>query len=119
MVIDTIYIVSRTIIFVYYVECDPQRPINAFSIAQLVSSVILCLAYYCFFFWYIRALNNVKAIEKKKQNTQNEKKVKTIFSDMNDFPITSFWQLFPGIMDNEVFFLYFFKLKSFYINILF
>ncbi|XP_056649138.1 protein RFT1 homolog [Diorhabda sublineata] len=96
VVIDTLYVVSRTIIFVYYVETEPEYPINAFSIAQIVSSVILCLSYYGFFLWYIPALNKVKEIKKKEKNAE-----KNIFSDMSDFPFTSFIQLFPGIMENK------------------
>ncbi|XP_057672501.1 protein RFT1 homolog isoform X2 [Diorhabda carinulata] len=96
VVIDTLYVVSRTIIFVYYVETEPEYPINAFSIAQIVSSVILCLSYYGFFLWYIPALNKVKEIKKKEKNAE-----KNIFSDMTDFPFTSFIQLFPGIMENK------------------
>ncbi|CAG9831651.1 unnamed protein product [Diabrotica balteata] len=101
VILDTLYVVSRTIIFVYYVETDPDYPLNAFSLAQIISGVILCLAYYCFFIWYIPALNKAKERKQQESKDKNDsKEAKTIFSDMADFPFTSFWQLFPGIMDN-------------------
>ncbi|KAJ8931836.1 hypothetical protein NQ314_015233 [Rhamnusium bicolor] len=95
VVVETIYIISRTIIFVYLVTNHPSGAINAFSIAQIVSSIILCCLYYGFFCWYIPILNRIKANDKVKESK------KTIFSDMGDFPFTSIWDFFPGIMDNE------------------
>ncbi|KAJ8979864.1 hypothetical protein NQ317_016048 [Molorchus minor] len=96
VVIDTIYIVSRTIIFVYLVLLYPNGAINAFSIAQIVSSVILSCLYYGFFYWYIPILNKIKSDQNSKQQNENR-----IFSDMGDFPFTSVWDFFPGIMDNK------------------
>lgn len=76
----------------------PNEAINAFSIAQIVSAVILCCCYYGFFYWYIPTLN---AIKSQSNNKEKEAK-KTIFSDMGDFPFNTVWDFFPGIMDNEV-----------------
>lgn len=97
--IDTIYVVSRTILFVVLVQNYPSQAIDAFSIAQIASSVILFISYYGFFLWYIVALN-VKRQEKpaKSKTTQH----KTMFSDMEDFPFTSITDFLPGYMDNEV-----------------
>ncbi|KAJ8953583.1 hypothetical protein NQ318_003005 [Aromia moschata] len=96
VVIETMYIISRTIIFVYLVVKYPNGAINAFAIAQIVSSVILCCLYYGFFSWYIPVLNKTKAEDDKKNNAK-----KTIFSDMADFPFTSVWDFFPGNMRNN------------------
>lgn len=86
----------RTIIFVYLVTNHPNEAINAFSIAQIVSAVILCCSYYVFFYWYIPNLNEFKS------QTNDKEVKKTIFSDMGDFPFNSVWDFFPGVMDNEV-----------------
>ncbi|EFA07754.1 Protein RFT1 homolog-like Protein [Tribolium castaneum] len=91
VVLETIYIVSRTVIFVCTVVKHPNDAINAFSIAQLGSAVILCLSYYGFFFWYIRRLNLVKKGTTVKSS---------LFTDMNDFPFSSIMEFFPGIMEN-------------------
>lgn len=77
----------------------PNQAIDAFSLAQIASSVILCLSYYGFFLWYISTLN-IKKQENSKEKTKIVKK--TIFSDMEDFPFTSVFDFLPGIMENEV-----------------
>lgn len=92
VVLETIYIVSRTLIFVVTVLRYPNDAINAFSIAQLASAVILCLTYYGFFYWYISKLSIIK----KGTIAKN-----SIFADMNDFPFTSVTDFFPGIMENN------------------
>lgn len=81
------------------VQNYPNGAIDAFSIAQIASSIILCFSYYGFFIWYISALNNRKQ-ENSKEKTHIDKK--TIFSDMEDFPFTSVYDFLPGNMENEV-----------------
>lgn len=90
---------SRTIIFVYLVHNYPNQAIDAFSFAQISSSVVLCFAYYGFFLWYISNLNIKKQIHSKEKSELIEK---TIFSDMEDFPFTSVLEFLPGVMENEV-----------------
>nr|CAI5853895.1 unnamed protein product [Callosobruchus analis] len=92
VMLDTIYIISRTIIFVYFVHNNPSFALNAFSIAQVSSSIILLLLYIGFFTWYISALNEFK----KKGNSKAP-----IFSDMLDFPFTSVKDFLPGVMPNQ------------------
>lgn len=83
VIFETIYIVSRTIIFVCFVSKYPGEAIHAFSIAQISSVVILCLLYYGFFYWYIKKLNYSKP------------------KDMTDFRFTSVKDFFPGVMSNQ------------------
>ncbi|RZC41890.1 RFT1 -like protein [Asbolus verrucosus] len=92
VIFETVYIVSRTIIFVYLVVNHPSGAINAFSIAQVTSAVVLCLLYYGFFFWYIAKLNVIKS--------SGGRGHKALFSDMNDFPFSSITEFFPGVMGN-------------------
>lgn len=99
MVIDTVYVVSRTILFVYLVQNYPNQAINAFSLAQIASSIVLFFSYYGFFLWYISALNLKKQEHSKEKNEMVEK---TMFSDMEDFPFTSIYEFLPGYMENEV-----------------
>lgn len=111
MVIDTVYVVSRTILFVYLVQNYPKQAINAFSLAQIASSVVLFFSYYGFFLWYISALN-VKKQEHSKGKNKLDKK--TMFSDMEDFPFTSIYEFLPGCVDNEVLVLF---IYVFFINL--
>lgn len=79
----------------------PTSAINAFSIAQIVSAVILCLLYYGFFAWYIHKLNLIRkrAKEKKDDIKNSEHKM---FADMSDFPFKSIFDFIPGVMENPV-----------------
>ncbi|CAG9774054.1 unnamed protein product [Ceutorhynchus assimilis] len=88
IVFETIYILARTFTFVYLVVYYPSEAINAFSIAQVVSAVLLCVLYYGFFAWYIPKLNQ-------------EGQKGALFADMGDFPFRSLLNFFPGFMFNE------------------
>ncbi|ENN77951.1 hypothetical protein YQE_05628, partial [Dendroctonus ponderosae] len=97
IIIETIYIVCRTVTFVYLVVNHPNEAINAFSIAQIVSAVLLCALYYGFFTWYIPRLIKHREQEDKDEN----EKMVSLFSDMSDFPFRSVLNFFPGFMFNE------------------
>lgn len=90
VILDTIYVMSRTIIFVVIVMRYPHYTIHAFSIAQVLSSIIYCLTHYGFFYWYIDEL----------QKRANEEK-NGIFGNMQDFPFKSILELFPCVMRND------------------
>lgn len=74
----------------------PHKAINAFSIAQVSSSIIYCISHYGFFYWYIRRLNDYQ------KHRKGPSEFKSIFSDMQDFPFTSIFDFLPGFMDNKV-----------------
>lgn len=99
IVFETLYVLSRTFIFVYFVINYPNSAINAFSLAQILSSVILCSLYYGFFTWYIPRLNKIK--EQGNDDDNKGSKISGLFSDMNDFPFRSILNFFPGFMFNE------------------
>lgn len=83
---------------------NPRAAINAFSIAQVLSAVVLCLLYYGFFAWYIHKLNLIRKRnrEKKDDGHREDKNENRIFADMNDFPFRSIFDLLPGVMENSV-----------------
>ncbi|XP_018326501.1 protein RFT1 homolog [Agrilus planipennis] len=72
VVIDTVYIIIRTVIFVVLVLRYPNSPLNAFSLAQLFSSLAFTLLYYGFFYWYIKKLNVYKKENGKKEVTSDD-----------------------------------------------
>lgn len=76
----------------------PREAINAFSLAQVFSAVLLCCLYYSFFAWYIAKLNKIK----EQDHDERKKSVDPLFQDMNDFPFRSVLNFFPGFMFNEV-----------------
>ncbi|KAK4874808.1 hypothetical protein RN001_014168 [Aquatica leii] len=95
VVLDTIYVTSRSIIFVVCVLNYPDNAIDAFSFAQITSSIIYCLTHYVFFYWYIKRLN-----EQSKKDTKGR-----MFGDMQDFPFKSVLEFLPGFMYNKDMFL--------------
>ncbi|KAF5285563.1 hypothetical protein FQR65_LT13197 [Abscondita terminalis] len=95
VVLDTIYVLSRTIVFVLLVLKYPHYAINAFSCAQILSSMLYCVMHYIFFYWYIRELNKRSGEELKNM----------MFSDMQDFPFKSILEFIPGFMLNKESFL--------------
>lgn len=98
IIFETVYILGRTFVFVLLVVNYPKEAINAFSIAQMFSSVLLCALYYGFFAWYIPKLNEIKAREEEEIRSEKDE----LFSDMSDFPFRSILNFFPGFMFNEV-----------------
>lgn len=93
VILETIYVMSRTIIFVVIVMRYPHYAIHAFSIAQVLSSIIYCLTHYGFFYWYIDEL-------RKCADERNG-----IFSNMQDFPFKSVVELLPCVLKNDGWFL--------------
>ncbi|XP_014097977.2 man(5)GlcNAc(2)-PP-dolichol translocation protein RFT1 isoform X1 [Bactrocera oleae] len=84
IVLNTLHILVRSAVFLWIVINDKSVAINAFAIAQLMSTATIIIGNYGFFYFYIRRLN-----QNKKQN------------DMKDFPFTKLSEFFPGVMKNE------------------
>ncbi|KAK9885209.1 hypothetical protein WA026_010714 [Henosepilachna vigintioctopunctata] len=97
IILETLYILIRTFTFVYLIIYYPHNAIGAFAIAQIVSSITLCLSYYLFFAWYIPKLN----VYNKKDDNAFSYYTKQLFVNMKDFPFKSWLDFFPGHMDNE------------------
>ncbi|CAH1179354.1 unnamed protein product [Phaedon cochleariae] len=95
--IDTFYIVSRTIIFVYLMQNNPDDAIIAFSIAQVGSAIIACLLYCIFFQWYISSIRKIRQESKIISNNEQG----SIFTNMEDFNFTSIKDFLPGVLKNE------------------
>lgn len=93
IMLDTLYVLTRTFIFVLLVVQDTNNAIGAFSIAQILSATVLSLSYFGFFAWYIPKLK-----EFNKKEGQNSK----LFNDLKDFPFDNVFDFFPGIMKNNV-----------------
>lgn len=95
VIVDTIYVIVRTATFVILVLWQPEYAINAFSIAQVLSSIVLSACYYGFFYWYIENLNVIK---KKGADYKHQSKM---FQDMHDFEFKSIREFMPYAMENS------------------
>ncbi|XP_011198497.2 protein RFT1 homolog isoform X1 [Bactrocera dorsalis] len=84
IVLNTLHILVRSAVFLWIVINDKNVAINAFAIAQLMSTATIIFGNYGFFYFYIRRLNQHKGQ-----------------SDMKDFPFKKLTEFFPGVMKNE------------------
>ncbi|XP_011179901.1 protein RFT1 homolog isoform X1 [Zeugodacus cucurbitae] len=91
IVLNTLHILVRSAVFLWIVINDKSVAINAFAIAQLMSTATIIFGNYGFFYFYIRRLNQQKQ-QLDKKSTSN---------DMQDFPFTKISEFFPGVMKNE------------------
>lgn len=96
VVIDTFHIVVRTIVFVIIIMYEPKEAINAFSIAQMVSTLVHIGSYAAFFSWYIRKLKIARAC-----HSDTKLVVPPLFADMDDFKFESAWDFLPGMIKNK------------------
>ncbi|KAM7350524.1 man(5)GlcNAc(2)-PP-dolichol translocation protein RFT1 [Cochliomyia hominivorax] len=108
VVLNTVHIFVRSVVFLWIVLGNSSEAINAFAIAQLVSSFTIILSHYGFFLYYIKIFE-----EYKKSLKDNETKWKprlyflnaTIFDNMQDFPFKNVWDFLPGrLIKKERFF---------------
>lgn len=99
VVLDTLHIFVRSILFIWFVLRDPNQAIIAFSIAQIGSTISFVIGYYGYFIYYIRNANRSVAIAKKASNGNRKESV-----DMSDdcIPFTSIKQMLPGFRFNSV-----------------
>lgn len=57
VVLETIYVIVRTVTFVLLVLSRPDEAVVAFSVAQLLSVFVYTGSYYIYFYFYIRSQN--------------------------------------------------------------
>lgn len=87
VVMDTIHVMVRTLIFSIIVFRDPESALLAFSLAQMLSSLIYSLGYYVYFGWRIyKQSESVKERAHSVKNTDTEEsKDEFPFHSLNDF----------------------------------
>lgn len=104
VVLDTLHIFVRSILFIVLVLRNPDQAIFAFSIAQVGSTIAFAIGYYAYFIYYIDRSKKVKGDEKRAADISNgepmtdEKK-----SESDDsIPFNSIKQMLPGYLNNTV-----------------
>lgn len=104
VVLDTLHIFIRSLVFIILVIKNKDYAIYAFGIAQFTSCLTIILGNYGFFHIYIKKLLNYRVILKK----HDDDKAKTIaecgsyYESMHDFPFTSTKDMLPGMLKNPV-----------------
>lgn len=98
IVFDAVYIAARTVLFVALVVHNKNNALAAFAFAQVSSSILFCLMYYIFFWWYIRQFNYVQSLLKNDKDVVRQ--MPKMFTRMQDFKFKSVKEFLPGCMDN-------------------
>lgn len=97
VVLDTLHIFVRSVLFIWLVLRDPSHSIYAFSIAQVGSSIAFVIGYYGYFHYVIRTKEN--RIEQRRkscidmdENEQNDERI----------PFHSIMEFVPIYLPNSV-----------------
>lgn len=110
VVLDTLRIMVRSVVFIVLVVGDKDRAIYAFGIAQLSSALTIIVGNYLFFHIYIAKLKAYRG-ELKRSGEDDDASVamakkETInhryYENMDDFPFNSVLDMVPGILPNAV-----------------
>ncbi|XP_057321065.1 protein RFT1 homolog [Microplitis mediator] len=102
IVIETITIVLRTLIFIPMVLHRPENALWAFGVAQIVATVFYTVTHYIYIHWYIK--NNIKHDKDNHQlmSSQDKAEIKNNSKYRNeDFPFKSITEFLPGQLENK------------------
>lgn len=106
VVLDTLNLFVRSVIFVALVVRDPGQAIFAFSIAQVASTITFVIGYYIYFIYYTDKLKRTLGTLKRTADSSNDhqdSQTSKKHSEPDDFiPFNSVKQMFPGYLHNPV-----------------
>lgn len=103
VILDTLNIFVRSVIFIVLVVRDPKQAIFAFSIAQVGSTVAFVIGYYVYFIYYINNANKSEGASKRAADTNNDNQSSENHTDPDDsIPFNSIKQMLPGNLHNPV-----------------
>lgn len=102
IVLNTLHIFVRSIIFLWIVTGDGSAAINAFAIAQLASAVTIVVGQYGFLHYYINHFNDFKQQQQKNKPVKEASTwERTLFDNMEDFQFSNLSELLPGVLSRR------------------
>lgn len=96
VVLDTLHIFVRSVVFISIVLKNPDIAIYAFGIAQLASIFAIVVGYYAYFYTYI----SKKDDDPSRKTSEDEPDKEHTLADK--FPLQSVAELLPGVLRNKV-----------------
>lgn len=102
IVVDTLTVVFRTLIFVPMILYKPENALLAFGVAQLAAMLFHSIAHYVYFHWYMKRLNIERLGLKKKLDESQSDNEDNTDNKNNDFPFKSVREFLPGQLKNQV-----------------
>lgn len=100
IVLDTLHILVRSLIFITIVLQNSDIAIYAFSIAQLSSAFTIIIGNYLFFHLYIKKLKQYRLDVATRSNDPTNARHEPYYENMDDFPFNSIVEMVPGVMQN-------------------
>lgn len=103
IVLDTLHILVRSLVFITLVLSNSSIAIYAFGIAQLFSALTIIIGNYSFFHVYINKLKRYR-LDVTKKSDDNDKimrKQGTYYEHMDDFPFNNIREMIPGVLKNS------------------
>lgn len=103
IVLDTLHIMVRSLVFITLVLANSNIAIYAFGIAQLSSALTIIIGNYLFFHTYINKLKNYR-LDVSKKHLDNEQiltKYGSYYENMDDFPFNNIREMIPGGLPNS------------------
>ncbi|XP_026499662.1 protein RFT1 homolog [Vanessa tameamea] len=94
VILDTLHIFVRTVLFLSIIVYDRSLALIAFSVAQVGSIAVIVLAYYSFFYWYIK-FKPLYAKGALKVKFLPNNILERLYSNMDDFNFTTLRDFFP------------------------
>lgn len=95
VVLDTLHIFVRSVVFIGIVLKNPDIAIYAFGIAQLASIFAIVVGYYAYFYTYI----SKKDDDPSRKTSEDEPHKEHTLADK--FPLQSVAELLPGVLRNK------------------
>lgn len=98
VILDTLHILIRSLVFIVLVLNNKNIAIYAFGIAQFTSCCTIIIGNYGFFHIYIKKLTKYR--EDVKKNDDIKKQYGKYYDNMQDFPFRNIVDFMPGVLDN-------------------
>ncbi|XP_070496032.1 man(5)GlcNAc(2)-PP-dolichol translocation protein RFT1 [Chironomus tepperi] len=102
VVLDTLHIFVRSVVFIILVLNNKNIAIYAFGIAQFTSCLVIIGGNYGFFKVYIQRLRTYREVLKKHDNDIDKARDEMghYYEHMNDFPFNSVTEMVPTVLKN-------------------
>lgn len=104
VILDTLHIFVRSVVFIILVLNNKNIAIYAFGIAQFTSCLVIIGGNYGFFHIYIQRLKTYRDVLKKNDNDidKTRDEMGHYYEHMNDFPFNSVTEMVPTVLKNPV-----------------
>lgn len=104
VILDTLHILIRSLVFIVLVLNNKNIAIYAFGIAQFTSCCTIIIGNYGFFHFYIKKLMKFREQLKKNDGDMDKtnRQLGKYYENMQDFPFKNIVDFMPCVLENKV-----------------